>query len=107
MPSHNLFCKPLKGGGVGVGNCPSAHSPRHLVMGVGRGAGVAFSPTVRQVPLERNPDQTRQVNRQLSARHRINRHDFIVSLGIKPQPSKGWVSVPLYSGGRGSSVLWT
>lgn len=56
---------------------------------------MAFSPTVRPVPLERNPDQTRQVNRQLSARHRINRNDFTASLGIKPQHSKDWVSIPL------------
>ena len=68
---------------------------------------MVFSPTVRPVPLERNPDQTRQVNRQLSARHQINRNDFTASLGIKPQHSKGWVSIPLYFGGCGSSVLWT
>lgn len=24
MPSYRLFCKPLKGHGVGVGNCPSS-----------------------------------------------------------------------------------
>lgn len=47
---------------------------------------MAFFPTIRLVPLERNPDQTRQVNRQPSARHSINSNDFIVSLGVVPQP---------------------
>lgn len=72
---------------MGVGNCHLHHSPRHLLLVGGEGGEVAFS-TVRPVPLERNPDQTRQVNRQLSARHRINRNDFTASLGIKPQPPR-------------------
>lgn len=47
---------------------------------------MAFFPTVRPVLLERNPDQTRQVNRQPSARRSINGNDFIASLGVGPQP---------------------
>lgn len=47
---------------------------------------MVFFPTVRPVPLERNPDQTRQVNRQPSARRSINGNDFIASLGIVSQP---------------------
>lgn len=95
MPSHKLFCKPLKGRGVGVGNCHPAHSPRHLLMVGGEGGWGGVLSHRQAVPLERNPDQTRQVNRQLSARHRINRNDFTASLDIKPQHSKDWVSIPL------------
>ena len=39
VPSHNLFCKPLKGRGVGVGNCPSAHSQKATAPADGGGEG--------------------------------------------------------------------
>lgn len=65
---------------------PLAHSPGHLQTR-GRGGGVAFFPTVRplrSIRAQCNRDQTRQVNCQPSARHRINGNDFITS-GPNPQ----------------------
>lgn len=47
---------------------------------------MVFLPTIRPLLLELNPDQTRQVNRQPSARHWILGNDFIASLGIMSQP---------------------
>lgn len=50
----------------------------------------SFPPSGPFVPLERNRDQTRQVNCQPSARYRINGNDFITSspnpqgLGLNP-----------------------
>lgn len=58
-------------------------------------AGAAFFPAVGRVPLERNPDQTRQVNRQPSARRWIHSNDFMASLGITPQPPRAGSHAPL------------
>lgn len=62
MPSHKLFCKPLKGHGVGVGNCPPAHSPRHLLMVGGEGGwgGVLSHRQARSIRAQPRSDQTSQ-----------------------------------------------
>ena len=86
MPFYRLFCKPLKGRAGSGGDLPLWHTHQSTCRRGGGATGVAFFPTVRPVPLERNPDQTRQVNRQPSARRSINGNDFIASLGVGPQP---------------------
>lgn len=71
-----------------------------------------FFPTVRPVPLERNLDQTRQVNHQPSARHSINGNDFIAFLGRNHAPAAPPThpavrfAIPFYSRVTGSSILW-
>ena len=62
MPSYKLFCQPLKGHGVGVGNCPLAHSPRHLLPR-GRGVwggGVLSHRQAHSVRAQPRSDQTSQ-----------------------------------------------
>lgn len=78
------FASPYRAMGWGWGYCPSCRLTQ-APADEGEGWRVAFFPTIRPIPLERNPDQTRQVNCQTSARHRINGNDFTASLGIMAQ----------------------